>query len=421
MSLRCRVSLLLTLAALLSAACGTRPVMPPLPSRGGPAWLELKNDHFVMWTNVASEKAHELLSSLEERRQVVARAMNRAEQPRRIFAIVLRNWGEFQFFLPRNTLAFAWPKMNPTYQPGIALSADMWSFPVVVNHELAHAISFSLIAQQPVWLAEGLACYFEMGRVDPKTHQIVIGLPEAGRIQTLRKSGPLAVKDLFACERGRSCDNDRFYASSWALFAYLIDKHLDRLGIYLGLLGKLEGNHERAWLAAFPTLSPEKLDDDLWDWIQEGSVKLSRITVEQRLFPAVERRLGDADVLAARSLLFLVTGQHEAARREAAAATAADRAHPLAWAMARSYQAKFSLADARAMTAAHPTDWRAWQHLLASLYKEFGDPTEGKPETPEQREVRERMCALAAEDKVPCYRWRGRRDRPPRSHGGSGG
>jgi hypothetical protein len=48
-----------------------------------------------------------------------------------------------------------------------------------------------------------------------------------------------------------------------------IDKHLDRFGIYLRLLGEFEGNHERAWLAAFPALSPEQLDADLWDWIQE--------------------------------------------------------------------------------------------------------------------------------------------------------
>lgn len=106
------------------------------------------------------------------------------------------------------------------------------SYGVVANHELAHAISAAIFPHQPRWLAEALACYFEMAAADPETHEVTIGVPFPPRLKLLSSQDPLSLRQLFACKQ-TSCADDLFYSWSWALFAYLLDKHFDRFALYL--------------------------------------------------------------------------------------------------------------------------------------------------------------------------------------------
>lgn len=379
-------------AALALAACVPASVLPSLPSQGGPAWRELESEHFLLWTDASSERARALIKSLEERHQILARGMNRAEQQSRIFAIVFRSAEELQFFLPPNLAAFAWSQDNPTYQPGVVMSAETWG--PIINHELAHAISYALLESQPRWLAEALACYFEMGRVDPVSKEVTIGLPYPYRMGFLRDRRPMSTRELFACKSLR-CATPKFYAWSWALFAFLLDQHFDRFAVYLRELRAEGGDHEAAWRAAFPELALDALDQDLLEWTYNGDLKVVRFKIEPRAVPAIERPLRDADVLAARSLLHFINGDREPSARAAAAAVSADPLHRLGWAMAHGNGLAISIERARQLTEAHPADWRSWQLLLHALRRAGAPPEELRP-------AAARMCELAAEQGLGC-------------------
>lgn len=315
------------IATMAGAACAPRAVLPQLPSQGGPAWRELTSEHFLLWTDASSARARELVRGLEERYQILARGMNRAEQPRRIFAVVFRNAEELQFFLPKNLAAFAWSQDNPTHQPGVVMSAETWG--PIINHELAHGISFALLESQPRWLAEALACYFEAARVDEVSQEVTIGLPYPNRMGFLRDRAPLSTRTLFAC-KSLACATPKFYAWSWALFAFLLDQHFDRFAVYLHNLRVLDGDHERAWRAAFSGVSLDSLDQDLLEWTYNGDLKVVRFKLQRRAISAVESPLSDGDVLAARSLLHFINGDRDASARAAAAAISADAQSRLA-------------------------------------------------------------------------------------------
>jgi hypothetical protein len=145
-------------------------VVPKLPSEGGPQWREIQSEHFTLWTDASSSRGRELVQDMEQRRQVIARAMGGAPAEGRIFAIGLRSLREAQEFMREGVLAMAWDRNQEAHQAGILFSADYdeGEDEIVMNHELAHAISDSIVANQPRWFAEGLACYFEMATLDER-------------------------------------------------------------------------------------------------------------------------------------------------------------------------------------------------------------------------------------------------------------
>lgn len=394
MTLRTAVMGVVTWLVALALAAGCTPHKVPLtlPSQGGPRWIELQTEHFTLWTDATSAQARQVLRKLEERRQIVARGMNRARQAERIFAIVFRSHEELRTYLPDHVLAFAWSNANPSFQPGLVLSAE--SYGGVINHELAHAISFALLEHQPRWLAEALATYFEMGEPVPGTRQVTIGLPSPPRLQLLRTHDPLSIRQLFACKR-LACADDDFYAWSWALFAYLLEQHFDRMAIYLQSLQANKGDHDLAWMEAFGEASLEALDGALRAWVAAGEMRVVRFWLQPQAAPAVERPLRDVEILTGLSLLPYAMGDLEGSIRLADQALAMDRSYPLAWMMANARGLKISEEEARAVLAANPDDWRALQLLIYKL-NDLGRSDE------ELSPLRIRMCELAAQAKLYC-------------------
>jgi hypothetical protein len=371
-------------------ACG--PAIPPLPSRGGPAWLELKSEHFTVWTDATAERGHELVREMEHRRQIIMRAMNNVRSKATSFVIALRDAREVAAYLPKQFIALAWNAENPTGQPGIVVPANNNDRDHIVSHELTHVISYGSIANQPHWLSEGIATYFEMADLDSDETSVKIGMPRDDRARLLRGSPPLSVAELFACKDPR-CMNDIFYATSWALFSFLLNEHFDQFGRYLQRLndGPSDGQAE-AWHDAFPDLPLDKLDSDLTEWLVTGKLALPRIAITVRDYPATARPLGDGDVLAARSLLRLMVAQDEAATRvEAEAALATDRTNVLARLIETAVTHAIAPEDARATAAAHPDDWRAWRLVAIALRG-----------SPEGAAALGRMCGLTTEDLQQC-------------------
>lgn len=177
-----------------------------------------------------------------------------------------------------------------------------------------------------------------------------------------------------------------FYATSWLLFSYLLNERYDQFSRYMQYLNEHpHGDPDEAWRAAFPGLTPAELDATLPMWIRSGGVRLPRIAVTTQEFPAVERRLVDADVLAARSMLTLRFKHDEAAARTLSeAALALDPTHLLARLVETSITQGIEPDDARATAAAHPDDWRAWRLVTLALNRQ-----------PEGKAAYERMCKLS--------------------------
>ena len=374
-------------------ACG--PAIPPLPSRGGPAWLEVESEHFTLWTDAPAKRGHEVLHELELRRQLLLTSMSHATVKARSFVIALGSSRETGEYLPHGAIASAWDANNPSRQPGILLAADSDDSEHVLSHELTHVISFGIIRNQPRWLAEGIATYFEMVDLDSDGRSVQIGLPRDNRSTTLHESPPLSAARLFACEEAR-CMDQRFYATSWAVFSFLINQRYDQLGRYLQRLNGLADDHPadawaNAWAEAFADLPPDRLDDELPQWLLAGKLRLPRFEVAVREVPTRDRLLGDADVLAVRSLLSLQFKGVGPADIVAAEALAIDRTNVLARLINTELTHEISPDDARATAAAHPDDWRAWR-LVEHAVKDRA----------EVQAALDRVCALADNDAPEC-------------------
>lgn len=149
-----------SIGVALLVACG--PAIPPLPGRGGPAWLEVQSEYFTVWTDAPAKRAHELMRELELRRQLLVTAMKHAASKARAFVIALRSEREISEYLSGKAIAVAWDERNPTWQPGILLAADSEDREHVVSHELTHVISFGFLEHQAHWLPEAIATCFEM-------------------------------------------------------------------------------------------------------------------------------------------------------------------------------------------------------------------------------------------------------------------
>ncbi len=372
------------------ASCGA--AMPKLPSQGGHEWRELKSVNVTLWTNASSKRGLELVHEMEERHQVITRTMNRSARGGRIFAIALRSQRELRAFVPAGVAGVAWSMKNPSGQSGVLLAADEAEpiEAVIINHELAYAISLSIIPRQPRWLAKGLASYFENASLDKKG-EATIGIPRPHLLVEVKQRSLVPAQELFSC-RSVDCQTVPFNATSWALLSYLLNVHYDRFGTYLQRLNTLPGEaHLRAWQEVFPDLPPAELDELLSDWVKSAALAVPRIKVSVKRHLATERLLVDADVLAARGLLYCIHGMSDKSRASAEAALAIDRTNLLASLLAESFELPLSEEDARRVVAAAPDDWRALALLATKLAP-----------GPELEAIAKRACQQARKSNVRC-------------------
>ena len=232
-----------------------------------------------------------------------------------------------------------------------------------------------------------------MASFEPGTTSVQIGVPRADHAQTLRQQSQLHAAKAFACEDSR-CMDEPFYATSWALFSFLLNERYDQLGRYLGLLNDpSEERRAKAWGEAFGDLPPDKPDDALRGWLRAGNIALPRINVTVHETPTRERPLGDADVLAARALLDFKFKDEVTAMRTLSEALRIDRTKLLALLIDVARTHSIEADDARATAAAHPDDWRAWRMLAFALKG-----------SPEGYRAMGRACELAGSEAPECDR-----------------
>lgn len=382
------------LVVIMLVAC--RPPIPELPGKGGPDWVELKSAHFTMWTDASAESGRELLRKLEHHRQVVMRAMNNAPSKARSFVIALRDAREASAFLPDGKAAVAWPPTAPNRQPGILLAVDTEERDHAVSHELTHVICFGIFKSLPAWLDEGLATFFGMVDFKSDAAEVKLGLPREDFAAFLVTSRPVPSAKLFVC-RDNACEDNAFYATSWALFSFLINTHTNETIQYLRHLQQVpEARQASLWNDDFPDLPPDEIDAPLEQWLQSGhfATPIIKVSVLEPLI--TEHPLGAGDALAARSLLHLVVvNDRPAALEEVTAALALDHTNVLARLVDATLLGSIDRETARATAAAHPDDWRAWWLLGTAVQQ-----------GPEATEALAKLCGLAESEVPACAQLR---------------
>jgi hypothetical protein len=347
--------------AALAAACHG-PALPQVPGKGGPTWLELQSAHFTLWTDTSRERAQHLIREMEHHRQVVLGVgFNSARAEGRSFVLALRDAEEVGVFLPEQFVAMA-VIGSAVLEPVIILPAKSDEDRAhVVAHELTHVISFHVIRNQPEWFSEGLANFFATVNLDPDRASGNLGEPEADIVASLKQSPPMPSAQLFAC-KDNTCKQDMFYPTAWALFTFLANTYPADLLRYTERLDTLpEGADAQAWAEVFPALTHDKLDHELRKWLAYGKHTVWKFNVKLQEWPVTERKLGDADVYAARALMRQIVAPEGAAPPpELAEALAADPTHLVAQLVSNRYKQPLAVEAARKIADVHAGDWRAW-------------------------------------------------------------
>ena len=394
--------MLTVLVSGLWTACGA--ALPAVPGQGGPPWVELTSEHVTLWTDAGPASGRELIRAIEHLRQVVAGvAFPDVPAGGHSLVIALRDDAELSALSPTGEpRAFAVPASPPLWQPMIVLSAFTNSSraELTVAHELTHLVSFAAIHHQPRWLAEGIAQFFETVRLDPDSTAVDVGVAPENRGQPARIAHLVPISSLLTWQSlGSAADERGRYSTSWALFTFLINQRPSELARYLTLLDASDSaaspasradQHERAWRTVFPMPDTE-LDGQLRQWLVSGHHIVLHVRVRVRDWPTSQRALSDADVYALRALLHATPTAANQQQAELAAALAAEPTHVLATLIGVSRGRAVTPDEARAITAAHGDDWRAWWLAEMALAKPPADPSE-------RDAARAKTCELIAQN-----------------------
>ncbi len=364
------------------------------PAAGGTPWRQLASEHFLLATDLPADEAAEAVRDLEEYRALlIATAWPRRETPtparsgsrdrgpqggqvRVVIVARERDWRAFEegrdgFYT------------EALFQPFIALRAGGSDHTRMrIRHELTHHLSRFFVREQPDWLAEGLATFFETLAYDRGTGEVLIGLPQSSHLNLLAsRPGPLKIRETLAGTL-KDDDSQLFYATSWLLVHYLISRQRTAFAGYMRALDAGLPAPE-AWRRSFgDDLSPEALQAELSGYARAGHHMMISRAFQAPVVTTDERPLPDADVHALRALVYLRSGGDQVppaaralARAEIAEALRQDPHDVLAHgARAFTLDQPIDLATARALTERHPDDWLAWAVLYRSSGGDFLSP-----------------------------------------------
>ncbi len=358
------------------------------PAEGGPPWLEIESDHFLLKTDVAEEQAERVIRELETMRMAELGAWDGAfDPPARLEVVVLRAWSEFQELLDdRSVQGYYAAGSRPRVVAGLFLDGRT-SAPhrwlelkaqeeavagEILRHELAHHLTFQVLLRQPRWLSEGMADYLAAIKLGTWRGRPAAAVGLAGRETWKARRVPAAA--LFAWRHGEQ--HGDYYASSWLLVHWLVNRRGADFASYQRRLARAE-EPAAAWTAAFPDLDPAdgaamaRLDRELDAYLASAANTPLRV-----MLPASEPRLRrreipPPEVHAVRADLFLhgplpPEASRPKAEKEISASLREDPSGlPVALSLAQVGRREEALRLGRAAVATRPDDWRGWVMLAA--------------------------------------------------------
>jgi hypothetical protein len=234
-------------------------------------------------------------------------------------------------------------------------------------HEITHLILHLLEADQPLWLHEGLAAYFEA--LVFERERVTIGAVSGPRLRSLRRLQPVPVAKLFEwpVEPDDMETYSTFTDNAFLLVHYLMSEHHDRFREFQRLLVK-GAAWRMAWDELFGPADQLAMDEQIRAYWDRRRLPTRDVEVVYGLDAPTRTTLASpADVHAVRAILFQQTRgprspdmRRSLSMREVRRSLALDAENRLAVEAGWPY---FSREEARVRARmtwrAHPADWRA--------------------------------------------------------------
>lgn len=349
---------------LLSVGCGQ---LSALPSEGGPQWIQIESEHFVLQTDMDRDDA---VSALEHAERLLL-GLVKSGWPSggvlhlRLNLVIFASRSDYEHF---GTAEFSGYHISKAlFEPLVVMPAPtrMEGFGTLA-HELAHYVAYQSLQFQPAWLSEGLAVYYETARFDRKGNFVIGGVPRAlfgwlrlGLIPTARLMSP----DV---DRRHA----RFYATSWLLTHYLLSKKETGFATYQQALARGD-DHVAAWRAGFGALDHQELDRLLLHYAEDGIFDNFTLPPPGSAPIGSPAPMSSADVSALRALLYTnciacADYPEGTVRANVDAALRGQPLHLRASAVSLLHLRESSPTpdELRPLTLAHPSAWLPW-FLLA--------------------------------------------------------
>ena len=258
-------------------------------------WQRISSDHFVVLTDASAKKGQEIAARFEQMRAVFGELLGRSKL-RMSEPIDIIAFADVKEYRSRAPLEGG----RPTKRSGFALTGDDRVFFVLdasdqnsyraIEHQLAHYFLQYNYPPAQAWFDEGLAEYFaslnltakeaQLG-TDPELHPAYetnlfgtsVQNALAAKSLTEILSGPVWLKlpDLFAMKNRvvngqEGTHSTMFYAQSWMLVHYLVNKNkLAETGKYLQLVMSEKVPLEQAIQQAYG-MSVAELDQSVKDY-----------------------------------------------------------------------------------------------------------------------------------------------------------
>ncbi|ANM30130.1 hypothetical protein ABI59_11925 [Acidobacteria bacterium Mor1] len=209
---------------------GLVPTAEAIPSKRE-RWIEVRTDHFILFSNVSAGATRRIGHKLEALRAVLSETTQglRVHSPLPTSIYVFRNDRSFRPYktgeggAPRNVSGYFVSTHDGNYV-AVDASADAGSLGVVY-HEYLHYFVENNIPNTPLWLNEGLAELYSTFR--SREREADVGLPIQAHVDWLRRNPLLPFERFFAVnthspEYNEAQRQGTFYAQSWALMHYLM-------------------------------------------------------------------------------------------------------------------------------------------------------------------------------------------------------
>jgi len=288
------IHLLLIPTLLLSSGVRAGTMVP-----NDETWIEVDTGHFRLTSNAEEEITRRVARNLEELRAVLVETTGLGlTAPVPIHIIVFRDGESFTPYktryqgIPAPIGGFYLRSPDAAYiviNAGMRIDATSLMF-----HEYVHAVLADHLPGIPLWLGEGLACFFESFTADGDT--ATIGLPVDRFWDRYQGSGLIPMGEFLDVDRHsphyrETARSGLFYFQSWALAHYLvlgIDDHrleLDRFFRLLDTRSPTEDGYRRAL-----ETDAIVLEVDLEEYLRQPSLPHQTVSVSMAADPATTAR-----------------------------------------------------------------------------------------------------------------------------------
>jgi Protein of unknown function (DUF1570)/Gram-negative bacterial TonB protein C-terminal len=197
------------------------------------SWVQVSSDTYIVKSSAGEERARKVLKELESFHQLIGSTLvfRNTELPELPIEVLIIG--------DEPTLKELQPEYNGRrinfagfFQAGrdrdfIVLSGRVFpeTLTSVVYHELTHYFLARGLKSRPIWLNEGLAEYFSTAEI--RNDEILLGALSMDRLQLLKTSSMLALKDFLAVDTSSPYYNESskagvFYAQAWAFMHFMM-------------------------------------------------------------------------------------------------------------------------------------------------------------------------------------------------------